>query len=385
MNKKIKYNDVMENLTMTPEMENRILENLKKAEASSEKDRPSKTFRFRRRWIASLAAAAAAFVVIIGSVTADNLISRVTPDPASQTVTSDSKADDSSDSTAQSDSADGFLSSGNDADSGSSDTTSPVSSTGSDSSDTTSPVSGTGSGSKEKSSATGRSSSTTGSSSASNSSKTNNSVSSGSGSGSSASNGSKTGSSASNSSKSGSSASNGSKTGSSASNGSKTGSSSDKSSSKDDKNPDTVVSGSNDGSAAGTDYGSLAGLEKAAGFRIIEPALPFDAGQTEYLMDDDGTAEIYYTSEDQKYELNFAQSENKKAIESRFSDEFKSYDTVEELSVNSAEISIYGSDDGYMMAMVTNGSLTSVISVTTPLSFEEMEKCVMPLCQLLSQ
>lgn len=335
MNKKIKYNDVMENLTMTPEMENRILENLNKAEAETksdsainnseateicskstsglhknqtekqpetEKTSSDNTVHFRRRWIASLSAAAAAFVVIIGSVTANNLTSRIAPNPSSETTTNDSTANDSSNNDTSLSSTGGFSSSNNGSktQSGSNDSTDVGSKT---SSDTTA--------------------------NGSNSSSINN------GSG--------------------------------------------NNDSKDNNNSDTVVSGNN-GSETDTDMSSLSALKKAAGFDITEPVLPFEVGETKYLMLHDGIAEIDYTSKDQTSALYFDQSDDEKAVNAGFSGQFSEYDTTEDFSLNSVKITAYGSSDGFMMVRVTNGSKHYVLTATAPYSLDEWKNITAPIC-----
>lgn len=378
MSKKIKYNYVMENLTMTPEMENRILEKLKKAEAETksdsainnseateicskitsglhknqtekqpetEKTSSDNTVHFRRRWIASLSAAAAAFVVIIGSVTANNLTSRIAPNPSSETTTNDSTANDSSNNDTSLSSTGGFSSSNNGSktQSGSNDSTDVGSKT---SSDTT--ANGSNSSSINNGTNTSSGSSKTGS---------NNS-------------GSKT---ATSSTKNG---SNGSKSGKNASTSNNGSGNND---SKDNNNSDTVVSGNN-GSETDTDMSSLSALKKAAGFDITEPVLPFEVGETKYLMLHDGIAEIDYTSKDQTSALYFDQSDDEKAVNARFSGQFSEYDTTEDFSLNSAKITAYGSSDGFMMVRVTNGSKHCVLTATAPYSLDEWKNITAPIC-----
>lgn len=313
MSKKIKYNDVMENLTMTPEMENRILENLKKAEAESHTEKPeikSNTVHFRR-WIASLSAAAAAFVVIIGSVTANNLTSRIAPEPSSETATNDSTANDASNSDTSLSSTGGFSSSNN----------------GSE-------TQCEGNGSTDISSETDNNGSKTNNGSDSNSSKTGND---------------------SNASKSG-------------NNGS-----------KDNDNSDTAVSGNN-GSETDTDMSSLSALKKTAGFDITEPVLPFEVGETKYMMLHDGIAEIDYTSKEQTSALYFDQSDDEKAVIARFSGQFSGYDTALDFTINNATVTAYGSSDGYMMVKVTDGSYYYVLTATAPYSLDEWKNITAPIC-----
>lgn len=445
MNKKIKYNDVMENLTMTPEMENRILENLKKATTETDTEKPeiqsansetytqtvngkinsaddkihpatkindfkahkissedknskSNTVRFRRRWIASLSAAAAAFVVIIGSVTANNLTSRIAPNPSSETATNDSTANDASNDDTALSSTGGFSSSINDSEAqGSSNNSTDVGSeTGSDTTDNGSNGSSSGTqsgdnGSNESGSETGSDTSANGSNNtgsngsssntSSGSSKTGSNNSGSKNSNTSNNSGSKTNNgSNSNSSKNGnSSTQNGSNASKSGNNASKSNNDSGNKGSKDNDNSDTVVSGNN-GSETDTDMSSLSALEKAAGFEITEPALPFDVGDTNYLMLHDGIAEIDYTSKDQASSLYFDQSDDENAIDSRFSDQFSGYDTVEEFSVNTAKITAYGSNDGYMMTKVTNGSRHYVLTATAPYSLDKWKNITAPIC-----
>lgn len=320
MNKKIKYNDVMENLTMTPEMENRILENLKKPE--TEKTSTDKTVHFRRRWIASLSAAAAAFVVIIGSVTANNLTSRIAPEPSSETTTNDSSANDSSNSDTSLSSTGGSSSSDNDSE------------TVSSSNDSTDVGSKNGNTTNNSVSKTNNGSNSYSSKSATSSNK----------------------------------------------NGSKGNNDSGSNGSKDNNNSDTVVSGNN-GSETDTDMSSLSALKKAADFDITEPVLPFEVGDTKYLMLHDGIAEIDYTSKDQTSALYFDQSDDEKAVNARFSGQFSEYDTALDFTINSAKVTAYGSSDGYMMAKVTNGSYYYVLSVTTPINLDEWRNIITPITE----
>ena len=416
MNKKIKYNDVMENLTMTPEMKNRILENLKKAEAESHTEKPeiqsansetytqtvngkinsaddkihpatkindfkahkissedknskSNTARFRRRWIASLSAAAAAFVVIIGSVTANNLTSRIAPEPSSETATNDSTSNDSSNSDTSLSSTGGYSSSNNDSGTQGEGNGSTDISSETDNNNTTDVGSETGSnGSTGINPGTGSDTSANGSNSSSINNGTNTSSCS-----------SKTGSNNSGSKTATSSTKNGSNGSKSGNNASTSNNGSGNNGSKDDNNSDTAVSGNN-GSETDTDMSSLSALEKAAGFEITEPALPFDVGDTNYLMLHDGIAEIDYTSKDQASSLYFDQSDDENAIDSRFSDQFSGYDTVEEFSVNTAKITAYGSSDGYMMVKVTNGSNHYVLTATAPYSLDEWKNITASIC-----